>query len=115
MRRALIAVCLPALLVLSSAASAQSKRPPELEPLPEPPPPPEIPGPDDPRVNIPVQKGDKVEEARDSSGRVVAVKVTPPGGAPYFLVDVSGTGQWMRRDSLDPDFRVPLWIIRTFD
>jgi hypothetical protein len=102
------------LLVYSAGAMAQAKRPPNLEPLPEPPPPPEMPA-EEPRVNIPVQRGDKVEEARDSAGRVVAVKVTPPGGTPYFLVDVGGTGQWMRRDSLDADFRAPLWLIRTFD
>ncbi len=110
MRRALVLT----LLTCSAGAMAQAKRPPELEPLPEPPPPPEMPA-EEPRVSIPVQKGDKVEEARDSAGRVVAVKVTPPGGAPYYLVDVGGTGQWMRRDSLDAEFRVPLWIIRTFD
>ena len=110
MRRALALV----LSLFAASALAQAKRPPNLEPLPEPPPPPPLPA-DEPRVNIPVQRGDKVEEARDSAGRVVALKVTPPGGAPYYLVDVSGSGQWMRRDSLDPDFRVPLWIIKTFD
>lgn len=106
-----------ALILLMSAASAlaQPKRPPNLEPLPEPPPPPEMPATEEPRVSIPVQKGDKVEEARDRGGRVVALKVTPPGGAPYYLVDVGGTGQWIRRDSLDADLRVPMWVIRTFD
>ena len=111
MRRALTIV----LFLCCASALAQAKRPPSLEPLPEPPPPPAIPGADDPRVNIPVQRGDKVEETRDTSGRVIALKVTPPGGAPYFLVDTAGTGQWMRRDALDPDFRVPMWTIRTFD
>jgi len=97
------------------SAMAQSKRPPNLEPLPEPPPPPAMPDADDPRVRIPVQQGDRVEEQRDAGGRIVALKVTPPGGAPYFLVDTGGTGQWMRRDALDTDFRVPLWPIKTFD
>jgi hypothetical protein len=114
MRRMLIAIFVSSLL-LPSAAFAQRKPPPDLEPLTEPPPPPAMPGPEEPRVNIPVQKGDKVEEARDASGRVIAVKVTPPGGAPYYLVDVSGNGQWVRRDALDADFRVPMWVIRTFD
>lgn len=106
------------MIVLSlfcAAAMAQAKRPPNLEPLPEPPPPPAMPGAEDPRVNIPVQPADKVEEMRDSGGRIVALKVTPPGGAPYFLVDVGGTGHWMRRDGLEQDFRVPLWTIRTWD
>lgn len=110
MRRALWLV----VLIVSASAVAQPRRPPDLEPLPEPPPPPEMPGPDDPAVRIPVQEGDKVEEVREN-GRVVMVIVTPPGGAPYYLVDTSGTGQWMRRDALGPDFRVPMWPIKTFD
>ena len=106
---------LATLLVFAASAAAAQPRPPALEPLPEPPPPPAMPGPDDPAVRIPVQQGDVVEEVRDSSGRITALKVTPPGGAPYFLVDVSGSGQWMRRDSFNPDFRVPMWPIHTFD
>jgi hypothetical protein len=111
MRRAWVLI----LLLVSASALAQAQRPPKLEPLPEPPPPPPMPESDEPRVNIPVQKGDKVEEARDSSGRIVAIKVTPPGGTPYYLVDVTGAGQWVQRDSLSPDFRVPMWTIKTFD
>lgn len=114
MRRTLIALLVSSFF-LPSAASAQRKPPPDLEPLPEPPPPPAMPGAEEPAVRIPIQKGDKVEEARDPSGRVIAIRVTPPGGTPYYLVDVSGNGQWVRRDSLDPDFRVPMWVIRTFD
>jgi hypothetical protein len=102
-------------LILAAAVSGAhaQDRPPKLEPLPEPPPPPEMPA-DEPQVRIPVQQGDKVEEIRDG-GRVVALKVTPPNGKPYFLVDVSGSGQWMRRDSLDEGLRVPMWPIQTFD
>jgi hypothetical protein len=111
MRRALVL----AWFFCSASALPQSKRPPDLEPLPEPPPPPAIPGPEDPKVRIPVQEGDKVEELRDSAGHVRALKVTPPGGHPYYLVDVNGNGTWLRRDSLDADFRVPLWPIKTFD
>ncbi|HWA39157.1 MAG TPA: DUF2782 domain-containing protein [Burkholderiales bacterium] len=111
MRRALLLI----LLLVSASVLAQAQRLPKLEPLPEPPPPPPMQESDEPRVNIPVQKGDKVEEARDSSGRIIAIKVTPPGGTPYYLIDVTGAGQWERRDSLNPDFRVPMWTIRTFD
>lgn len=101
------------LCLFVSGALAQS-RPPQLEPLPEPPPPPPIAGPDEPAVRIPVQEGDKVEETR-IGGRVVMLKVTPPNGKPYYLVDPSGTGSWLRRDSLDDGLRVPLWPIHTFD
>ncbi len=110
MRRILI-------LALSAAASGvlAQQPPPKLEPLPEPPPPPLIrDGADEPRVRIAPQEGDKVEEMRDN-GRVVMLKVTPPNGVPYYLMDPLGTGTWTRRDSLDPGIRVPMWTIKTFD
>ena len=101
------------LIIFSTLANAQ-RRPPKLEPLPEPPPPPPMPTLDEPAVRIPVETGDKVEEVRQG-GRVVMLKVTPPGGRPYYLVDTTGNGNWMRRDSLDDGVRVPMWPIHTFD
>jgi len=109
------ACCVIFLFMLCAAAFAQqSKRLPRLEPLPEPPPPPAMSGPDEPAVNIPLPQGHQVEEMREG-GRVVALRVTPPGGKPYFLVDTTGNGNWMRRDSLDDGVRVPMWPIYTFD
>jgi uncharacterized protein DUF2782 len=101
------------LLVCVAFSTLSQQRPPKLEPLPGPPPP-TIPGPDEPSVRIPVQEPDEVEEMRQG-GRVVALKVTPPGGKPYFLVDTTGNGNWMRRDSLDDGVRVPMWPILEFD
>jgi hypothetical protein len=100
-----------------AATAAFAQQPPKLEPLAEPPPPP--PGvrdiaPDEPRVRIAPQEGDQVEEIRDG-GRVIMIKVTPPGGVPYYLIDTTGSGNWMRRDSLDDGVRVPMWPIFTFD
>jgi hypothetical protein len=111
MRRALF---LLATLLFAASALAQN-RPPKLEPLPEvPPPPPMVGGPDEPAVRIPVQENDKVEELRQG-GRVVMLKVTPPHGKPYYLVDTTGNGNWMRRESLDDGVRVPMWPLHTFD
>jgi hypothetical protein len=111
MRRALF----PVLLAAAATAALAQDRPPKLEPLPEPPPPPLVrDGADEPRVRIAPQEGDKVEEFRDG-GRVVMLKVTPPGAPPYYLLDPLGTGTWTRRDSLDPGIRVPMWTIKTFD
>jgi hypothetical protein len=110
MRRALLVVLL---IVASSVVTAQRKPPPKLEPLPEPPPPPPMPV-EEPMVRIPVQEGDKVEEVRQGA-RVVMLKVTPPHGKPYYLVDTTGNGNWMRRDSLDDGVRVPMWPIHTWD
>jgi hypothetical protein len=104
------------LLFAAVAAGALAQRPalPKLEPLPEAPPPPPGAASDGPSVRIPVQKEDKVEEMK-RGGRVVMLKVTPPGGRPYYLVDVSGTGNWERRESLDSGLRVPMWLIKEFD
>ena len=110
MRRALFL----ALSVVAAGALAQQP-PPKLEPLPEPPPPPLIrDGADDPRVVIKPQEGDKVEEMREG-GRIVMLKVTPPNGIPYYLMDLNGSGNFARRESLDPGIRVPMWTIKTFD
>ncbi|HLE66458.1 MAG TPA: DUF2782 domain-containing protein [Burkholderiales bacterium] len=109
---------LPALTFALSllALGALAQTPPKLEPLPDVPPPP--PGvrdiaPDEPRVTIRPQEGDQVEEIRDG-GRVVMLKVTPRNGPPYYLVDTTGNGNWMRRDSLDDGMRVPMWPITTY-
>lgn len=105
------------MLVLVAMAAAAQQRPPKLEPLPEAPPPPPItaaPGVDEPRVRIPVQEGDRIEPIRQG-GTVVAVKVTPPNGKPYYLIDTTGNGNWMRRDSLDDGVRVPMFPILEFD
>ena len=103
------------LLFVACSALAQSKRPPKLEPLAEPPPPPAIPGgPEEPAVNIPVPQGHQVEEMREG-GRVVALRVTTPAGKTYYLIDTTGNGNWVRRDSLDDGNRVPMWPIHTFD
>lgn len=109
---------LPAIvLALAVSAAAAQSKPPALEPLPEPPPPPPIPagpGPDEPRVRIPVQEGDKIEPIREQ-GRVIAVKVTPPNGRPYYLIDSTGRGGWIRRESLDDAVAFPMFPIVEFD
>jgi hypothetical protein len=106
-----------AVLVLFCAVQGAAAQP-KLEPVPPPAPSPgeaSATSPDEPAVRIPVQKEDKVEVIREG-GRVVMVKVTPAkGGRPYYLVDTSGNGNWMRRGSLDGGLAVPMWPIRTFE
>jgi hypothetical protein len=63
---------------------------------------------DEPAVRIPVQKGDKIEEVR-VGGRVVMLKVTPPGGKPYYLVEPG-----LNRESLDDGVRFPMWPVYLF-
>jgi hypothetical protein len=101
---------LAVLVLLCAATAAAQEKPEALQELP----PPEISGPDEPAVRIPVQKEDKVEEMREG-GRIVMLKVTPPSGRTYYLVDTTGNGNWMRRDSLDDGVRVPMWPVYIFE
>jgi hypothetical protein len=95
---------------LSSAAFGQD-RPPKLEPLPEAPPPPVIrDGAEDARVRIAPPTTASKEEPVPGG-----IKVTPGNGLPpYYLMETT-PGEWVRRDTLDPGVRVPMWTIMTFD
>jgi hypothetical protein len=106
-----------ALLVLLCAAAFQAaaqSRPSNLQPLPEAPPPPRsLQDPLEPQVTIVKRGADKVEEFR-MNGKLYKVKVTPPHGTPYYLVDERGDGTFARMDAQDSGLRVPMWVISTF-
>jgi hypothetical protein len=102
-------------LLLPAAALAQGAGKPQ--PLPEIAPPlPEMKALDEalaPQVTI-VQRGeDRVEEFR-IRGRLYMMKVTPPHGVPYYLIDERGDGRMIRRDSIDERLVVPMWMIFQF-
>ena len=104
----LLAVALPA------AAQAQSR--PESKPVPPPPPPPpgyELDPALEPQVTIIKRGADTVEEYR-IGGKLYMVKVTPPHGKPYYLIDERGDGRFTRQESLDSGIRPPMWVIREF-
>lgn len=108
-----------ALLLCSvlSPAWAQSL-PAGLQPLPEPPPPPPgmVEDPSfEPQVTIKRRGEDKVEEHR-LNGKLYLIKVTPPHGTPYYLVDPKGDGGFIREDLHvgDKPLAVPMWVIHTF-
>jgi hypothetical protein len=113
MRKYLLAL----LLAVACAASAQSaEKPPNLQPIPEPPPPPPGVALDpslEPEVTI-VKRGiDTVEEYR-IAGRLYMMKVIPPTGKPYYLIDHRGDGTFTRQESFDFGLRVPMWVIHSF-
>lgn len=106
------------IVVLLSAVAlnvAAQTRPPKLEPIPEPPPPPAgvLNEALEPQVTITKRGEDKVEEFR-MSGKLYMMKVTPPHGVSYYLIDNAGDGTWSRQDSRDSGLRVPMWVIGTF-
>lgn len=97
------------LLAFSLPAAAQI-----LEPLPPPPPAPEgmTDDPSEPEVTIFQRDGNEVQEFR-MNGKLYMVKVTPPHGVPYYLVDQRGDGVMIRRDQR-PELSVPMWVIRSW-
>lgn len=106
---------IPAVLAAIALSAFAQTAPLKLEPIPEPPPAP--PGSLDdslePQVTITKRGEDKVEEFR-MNGKLYMLKVTPPGGVPYYMLDDRGDGSWIRQDSRDSGLRVPMWVIGTF-
>ncbi len=103
------AFLLAALLALPVYAA-----PPRLEPLPDIPPPPGMVDPSlEPQITIIQRGGDRVEEFR-IKGRLYMIRVTPPHGHAYYLVDQRGDGAMRRYDDLSPNFQVPMWVISEF-
>ena len=107
-----------AALALFFAASAPAQQPPGLEPLPADALPPQvrIDPTLEPAITIISRGGDKIEEFR-VRGRLYMVRVTPPGGTPYMLIDHQGDGKFASPAQGPADahgISVPLWVIGTF-
>jgi Protein of unknown function (DUF2782) len=98
-------------LIALPAAAADAL--PNLQPIPEPPPMPAgaVDADLEPEVTITQRGQDKVEEYRQG-GKLYMVKVTPPHGTPYYLVDEQGDGVMTRKDTLTSGTRPPMWVIK---
>ena len=104
------------ILCIALPVAAQTQPQPNLQPLPEPPPPPPGLEPDqslEPQVTILKRGADVVEEYR-ISGKLYMIKVTPPSGVPYYMIDEKGDGRFSRQDSYDTGIRPPMWVIHQF-
>lgn len=56
------------------------------------------------------QDGDKTIQEYRVNGFLYAIKITPKGGKPYFLVRADGSdGNFVRSDN--PDMLIPAWEI----
>ncbi|MFY9329341.1 MAG: DUF2782 domain-containing protein [Georgfuchsia sp.] len=112
MRRILFLIF--SLFALNVAAQTPAL-PPDLQPIPEPPPMPAGMSDEDlePQVTIIKRGEDKVEEYR-LAGKLYMIKVTPPHGVSYYLVDEKGDGVMARRDTLTSGTRPPMWVIKRF-
>jgi len=99
-------------LLLTGAAGAADV-PPSLDPLPDIPPPGMVDTDLEPHITLTHRGDERVEEYR-IKGRLYMIKVTPPHGRPYYLIDQRGDGQMRKYDDLSPNFQVPLWVIHDF-
>lgn len=112
--RALRLSLFAAALAVAFAASAQDRA--RAQPVPEPPPPPpgfELDPAMEPQVTILKRGEDSVEEYR-IGGKLYMIKVTPPGGRPYYLIDERGDGKFLRQEGPDSGVRPPMWVIHQF-
>lgn len=114
MRHILQLTVLLAALVAALPASAQDRL--KAQPIPEPPPPPpgfELDPAQEPQVTIRKRGEDTVEEYR-VGGKLYMLKVTPPGGKPYYMIDERGDGKFSRQEAHDSGIRPPMWVIHQF-
>lgn len=110
-------VSFAALVLAASAAHAQGQGQ-KLEPLADVPPPPRmaIDPSLEPQITIRQRGEDKIEEFR-VGGKLYMVRVTPPGGTPYVLIDQKGDGKFASPAQGPADahnLSVPMWVIGTF-
>lgn len=96
------------LLGWMGCVQAADDRPPQLEPLPEP----EVNEEElQPEVTIRQEGRNKVEEY-SIGGRTYMIKVIPPIGPPYYLLDTDGDGNMdVRRSDLEENLRIHQWKI----
>lgn len=66
----------------------------------------------EPEIIITTKGQDRYEEYR-IGGRVYMIKVTPKVGKPYYLVDNTGRGEFIRSE-FAPKVSPPMWIIKRF-
>jgi len=62
-----------------------------------------------PQVTVVKRGEDTVTEFR-MHGRLYLIKVTPPNGPEYYLIDREGRGQWVRDDNA-MHLAVPTWVL----
>lgn len=104
---------LPLLLLAALPVWAQN----DLQPLPAvPPPPPGMEAFDaalEPQVTIVRREKETREEFR-VNGKLYMIRVTPAAGAPYYLVDNQGDGNFIEANIPGPVTKPPMWVIHSW-
>ena len=112
MRTLLLSLMLAATPVL---ATTPPEAPPEMvADTPPPMPTSSTPGKIQPQPDIRViEKSDATVTEFRLNGRLYQVKIVPKVGKPYYLVDQSGRGDFMRRENGD-NLTIPSWVVLEF-
>jgi hypothetical protein len=103
-----------AFLLLSAGVAHAADKPPQVPPPPPLPPATATNQADagEPEVTIAEKPDAKVTEYR-ANGRLYMIRVQPKVGPAYYLVDETGQGSFVRRDT-DPKISPPRWTITRF-
>ncbi len=68
---------------------------------------------EEPSITIRNKGGERIEEYR-LRGKLYMLRVTPPRGKPYYLIDQAGYGEFTRQDGPVAPNAVPHWVLKTF-
>jgi Protein of unknown function (DUF2782) len=68
---------------------------------------------EEPQITI-RNKGTHREEEYRLHGKLYMVKVIPPKGKPYYLVDNTGSGKFVRHEGPAVPIAPPEWVVKTF-
>ena len=109
LQKLIIALMIASLPVL--AANKAQQQPKGSAPVPDGPPTAGDIG--EPVITIRNKGRERIEEYR-LKGKLYMIRITPPVGKPYYLIDQMGRGEFTRHDGPAAPTAVPQWVIHTF-
>ncbi len=68
---------------------------------------------EEPSITIRSRGGERIEEYR-LRGKLYMIRITPPTGVPYYLIDQMGRGEFTRHEGPAAPTAVPHWVLKTF-
>jgi hypothetical protein len=68
---------------------------------------------EEPSITIRNKGRERIEEYR-LKGKLYLIRITPPKGKPYYLIDQMGRGEFTRHEGPAAPTAVPHWVIHTF-
>lgn len=104
-------ILLAALALASLPAAAADKAPAGSTPVPDGAP--TAADVEEPSITIRNQGRERIEEYR-LKGKLYMIRVVPPKGRPYYLIDQMGRGEFTRHEGPAAPVAVPQWVIHTF-